>query len=114
MYLFFEKCVRSEFSYASERYSKANNKYLKLYHPKQESKHIIHDLRNYYTLASDQIEIKKEIWSNYQRCLIFVIFLLITLKKLVPNFFDKGKYLLHYEKLQLYLWLRLKIKNFVY
>ena len=32
-------------------------------------------------------------------------------KKLVPNFFDKEKYVLHYEKLQLYLKLGLKLKK---
>ena len=31
-----------------------------------------------------------------------------TVKKLVPSFFDKERYVLHYEKLQLYLRLRLK------
>ena len=33
------------------------------------------------------------------------------LKKLVPNFFDKEKYILHYRSLQLYLRLRLKLKR---
>ena len=34
-----------------------------------------------------------------------------NVKKLVPNFFDKEKYLIHYENLQLYLRLGLKIKK---
>ena len=38
MYFFFEKDVRSGIFYLSERYSKANNKKLKSYDPKQESK----------------------------------------------------------------------------
>ena len=42
MYIFFEKSMRSGVSYISNRYSKSNNKYLKPYDPKQESKHIIH------------------------------------------------------------------------
>ena len=42
MCLFFEKGMRSRVSYISERYSKTNNKYLKSYDPKQESKHIIY------------------------------------------------------------------------
>ena len=33
------------------------------------------------------------------------------IKKLVPNFFDKEKYLLHYQNSQLYLRLGLKLKN---
>ena len=37
MYIFFEKGTRR-----SNRYSKANNKYLKSYDPKQESKYIIY------------------------------------------------------------------------
>ena len=40
MYIFFEKGMRSGVSYISKKYSKANNKYLKSYDPKQESKHI--------------------------------------------------------------------------
>ena len=40
MYIFFEKGTRSGISYISNKYSKANNEYLKSYDPKQESKHI--------------------------------------------------------------------------
>ena len=39
MYIFFEK---GAISYISHRYSKANNKYLKSYNPKQESRYIIY------------------------------------------------------------------------
>ena len=42
MYIFFEKGTRAGISYISNRYRKANNKYLKSYDPKQESKHIIY------------------------------------------------------------------------
>ena len=42
MYLFFEKGMRVGVSYISNRYSKANSKYLKYYDPKEESKHIIY------------------------------------------------------------------------
>ena len=34
-----------------------------------------------------------------------------TVEKLIPNVFDKQKYVLHYDKLQLYLRLGLKLKN---
>ena len=42
MYMFFEKGMRGGVSYISNRNSKANNKYLKSYDLKQESKHIIY------------------------------------------------------------------------
>ena len=42
IFIFFEKVMRAGVSYTSNRYSKAKNKYLKCYHPKQESKHIIY------------------------------------------------------------------------
>ena len=32
-------------------------------------------------------------------------------KKFVPNFYDKEKYVVHYENFQLYLRLRLKLKK---
>ena len=34
-----------------------------------------------------------------------------NVKKLVPNFFDKEKYVIHCENVQLYLRLGLKLKN---
>ena len=52
MYIFFEKGTRGGISYISHRYSKANNKYLKSYDPKQESKYIIYlDANNLYCYA---------------------------------------------------------------
>ena len=42
MYIFSEKGTRDGISYISNTYIKANNKYLKSYDPKQESKHIIY------------------------------------------------------------------------
>ena len=42
IYIFFEKDTKGGISYFSNRYSKANKKYLKSYDPKQESKDIIY------------------------------------------------------------------------
>ena len=41
MYIFFEKATRGGIYYFSNIYSKANNRYLKSYDPKQESNHYI-------------------------------------------------------------------------
>ena len=50
MYIFFGKSTRGGISYISNRYSKANNKYLKSYDPKQETKLIIYlDANNLYS-----------------------------------------------------------------
>ena len=52
MYIFFEKGMGGRVSYISNRYSKADNKYLKSYGPKQESKLIIYfDANNLYGYA---------------------------------------------------------------
>ena len=54
-------------------------------HPKE-----LRKLRNDYPLAPHKIEIKWEIFSDYQlRIQIFTIFLLVMLQKLVPNFLVK-------------------------
>ena len=52
IYIFVEKGTRGGVSYISNRYSKSNNKYLRTYDPKQESKHIIYlDTNNLYGYA---------------------------------------------------------------
>ena len=52
LYLSFEKTIRGRVSYISKRCSKASNKYLKPYHPKQEAKHITYlDANNLYGYA---------------------------------------------------------------
>ena len=52
MYIFFEKGTRGGISYISNRYIKSNNKYLRSYDPKQESKHNIYlDPNNLYGYA---------------------------------------------------------------
>ena len=51
-YIFFEKGTRGGVSYISNRYSKAKNKHLKSYDPRQETKHIIYlDTTNLYGYA---------------------------------------------------------------
>ena len=52
MYIFYEKGTRRGVPYFSNRYSKANNKYLKSYGPKQETEHVIYlDPINLYGYA---------------------------------------------------------------
>ena len=158
MYILFEKGARGRISYVSNRYSKANNKYLKCHAPKQEPKHIYLDLNNLYgyamykflsksgfkwiyfkefdlnkdtgnsfkgcvlevdpesdyPLAPDKIEIKKEMLSNCQLKISDLFNISVgNVKRLVPNVFGTEKYLLHYENLQLYLRLELKLKKYI-
>ena len=59
-----------------------------------------HELHSDYPLAQDEIEIKTEMLSNCQfKITDFYNVSIDNVKKLVPNFFDKEKYVLHYEKL---------------
>ena len=52
MYIFFGKGKRGRISYIFNRHSKANNKYLKSYDQKQESKHVLYlDANNLYDYA---------------------------------------------------------------
>ena len=52
---------------------------------------------------------KREIVSNYQLKIANDLYIFISnVKKLVPNFFNKEKYVLHYKNLQLYLRLAIK------
>ena len=64
----------------------------------------LRELNNDYPLAPDKIEIKRKMLSNYQiKITDFYDILITTIKKLVPNLFDKEKHVLHYENLQFYL-----------
>ena len=52
--------------------------------------------------------------SDYQLKIADLYNILIgSVKKLVPNFFDKERYMIHYENLQLYLRLGLKLKKYI-
>ena len=157
MHFFFGKGAEGGAFYISNRYSQANNKYLKSYDPKQESKLIIYldaknlfgyaiskflltgrfewrdfkefesnkyssyslkgcalgvdceypkelqEVRNDYPLVLGKIEINKKMLYNYQlKIAYFHNFLVDHIKILVPNFFDKERYVLHYENLKFY------------
>ena len=72
----------------------------------------LRELKNDYPLAPDKIEIKREIMSECQLKIEGLYNIPIgNVKKLVPNLFEKEKYVLHYENLQLYLRLGLKLKK---
>ena len=60
----------------------------------------LHELHNNYLLAPDKIEIKREMLSDCQLKMADHYNIPISnVKKLVPNFFDKEKYVIRYENL---------------
>ena len=66
-------------------------------------------------LYPDMMKIKQETVSIYQLNIVdFYNIPIGNVKNLVSSFFDKGKHVLHYENLQLYLRLRLKQKSVAY
>ena len=72
----------------------------------------LRELHNDYPLAPDKIEIKREVLSDYKLKIGDPYNIPIgNVKKVVPNFFDKEKYVIHYENLQLYLRQVLEIKK---
>ena len=72
-------------------------------------------LHNDYPLAPDKIEINREVLSNYQIQIDdFYSVPIKTIKKMVPNFLNKKKYVFLFENLQFYLRLELKLKNISY
>ena len=72
------------------------------------------ELHNDYPLIPDKIEIKREMLSDYHLKIAYFYNIPISnVKKLVPNFFDKEKYVIHYENLQLHLRLELKLKKYI-
>ena len=62
----------------------------------------LQELHNDYPLAPDKIEIKREMLPDHQLQIADLYHIPIgNVKKLVPNFFDKDKYVIHYENLKL-------------
>ena len=75
---------------------------------------VLRKINNDYPLIPDKIEIKREILSEYQVKTTDLYNIPIgNVKTLVPNFFDKERYVLHYESLQLNLRLGLKLKKYI-
>ena len=72
----------------------------------------LQEFHNDYPLATDKTEIKREMLPNYLLKIADLYNIHIgNVKKIVPNLYDKEKYVIHYEKLQLYLRLGLKLKK---
>ena len=72
----------------------------------------LRELYNGYYLALNEIEIKRETLFEYQLKIADLRNIPIgNVKKLGPNFFDKEKYVVHYENVKLYLRLGLKLKK---
>ena len=70
------------------------------------------NLHNDYPFTPNKIEIKTEMLSDYQLKIDDLYNIHIgNAEKLVPNIFDKENYMFHYESLQLYLRLGLKLKK---
>ena len=62
----------------------------------------LRELHNDYSLAPDKIEVKIKMLSDYQlKNADHYNIHIGNVKKLVPNFFDKEKYVIHYENLKL-------------
>ena len=90
MCLFFEKGMRAGVLFIFKRYSKANNKYLQSYDPKQESKHFTYlDANNLYGygmpkfLSTDRFKwVHPEDFETVQKAM-FSKLLLIILKNCI-------------------------------
>ena len=79
----------------SSNSSKENVLEVDLEYPKE-----LRELHNDYPLAPDKIEIEREMLSEYQLKIADHYNIPIgNVKKLVPNFFDRQIYVIHYEKL---------------
>ena len=79
----------------SSNNSKENVLEVDLEYPKE-----LRELHNDYPLALDKIEIEREMLSDYQLKIADHYNIPIgNVKKLVPNFFDRQIYVIHYENL---------------
>ena len=57
----------------------------------------LHELHNDYPLAPDKIEIKRKMLSEYKLIADLYNVSIGNIKKLVPNLFDKEKYVLYWN-----------------
>ena len=139
--LLFEKGIRGGISMISNRFGKANNKFMgENYDPSQPSKYLAYlDANNLYGWAMmkplpvgdfkwmDEKELGH--WKDFP-CILEVDleyprdlhdfhndyplaperFKINNVEKLIPNLWDKEKYIVHHENLKLYLELGLKVK----
>ena len=62
----------------------------------------LRELHNGYPLAPDKMKIKREMSECQLNITDLCNIPIGNIKKLVPHFFDKEKYVLHYENSQLY------------
>ena len=71
------------------------------------------ELHNHYPLAPSKTEIKWEMLSDCQFKIADLYNIPIdNVEKLVPKFFDKENYVIHYENLNLYL-ARIEAKKYI-
>ena len=70
---------------------------------------ILHDVHNMYPLAPEDFEVTDDMLSPFQRSRFPK--LNGSVRKLVPNLHNKEKYVLHYQNLQLYASLGMKMKK---
>ena len=71
-------------------------------------------IRSRLSFTLDKIETKREMLCNYQLEIADLYNIpFCNVKKLVADFFDKEKYVLHYENWKLYLKLGLKLKQYI-
>ena len=62
----------------------------------------LHDAHNDYPIAPERLEVKKAWMSGYQKNLLKTMYggTSNEVEKLVPNLYDKTRYVLHYRNLQ--------------
>ena len=72
---------------------------------------VLHDAHNEYPLAPERMVVKKDWMSEYQHNLLGVGVAPTEFVKLAPNLRNKDRYVLHYQNLQLYLSLGIRLKK---
>ena len=67
----------------------------------------LHDKRNLYPLAQEHVQVNDDMLSPFQRK--YFPSIRGCVRKLVPNLYNKKKYVVHYRNLQLYANLDMKM-----